>query len=290
MLLLDTSRQRSMGPDADHRASRGNQEAVVLTEKQNPSLSIIIPCYNEEKNLERGVLDEVQHYLAQQAFSWEVIIVDDESTDRSRSLVQDFVEGEAGFSLCDIPHGGKPAAIWAGIQAAIGDSLLFTDMDQSTPLRELDKLLPWYDQGFDVVIGSRSTVREGSSLVRKAGSVVFLTVRRLFLLRDIIDTQCGFKLCRRSVALEIFPHLEFLRQEEQAVGWKVTAYDVEFLHLVEKAGYKIKEVDVLWSNRDQSDTKSQKGDLARYLNESIQMAQQVFRVKRNQLKGLYDEI
>lgn len=262
----------------------------MLTEKQNLSLSIIIPCYNEEKNLERGVLDEVQRFLAQQGFSWEVIIINDESTDRSKSLVEDFVEGKDGFSLRNIPHGGKPSAIWAGIQAATGEGLLFTDMDQSTPLSELGRLLPWYDQGFDVVIGSRSTVREGSSLVRKTGSIVFLTIRRLFLLRDIIDTQCGFKLCRRQVALEIFPHLEFLRQEEEAVGWKVTAYDVEFLHLVEKAGYTIKEVQVLWSNRDQSDTKSQKGDISRYLNESLQMAQQVFRVKRNQLKGLYDEI
>ena len=78
-----------------------------------------------------------------------------------------------------------------------------------------------------------------------------------FLLRDIADTQCGFKLCRRQVALDIFPHLEFFRNKEKPSGWKVTAYDVELLFLVEKAGYKIKEVVVSWSNRDQSDTKSQ---------------------------------
>jgi hypothetical protein len=110
------------------------------------------------------------------------------------------------------------------------------------------------------------------------------------LLSDIVDTQCGFKLSRRQVALEIFPHLEFLRQEEKPVGWKVTAYDVEFLHLVERAGYRIKEIGVIWSNRDASVTKSQGGDLARYMRESVQMAQEVSRVKRNQVKGLYDEI
>ncbi len=254
-----------------------------------PFLSVIIPCYNEEKNLERGVLEEVDQYLAAQAFPWEVIVVNDESTDNSRSLVEQSIQEKKGFALVDIPHGGKPAALWAGIQQAEGETLLFTDMDQSTPISELEKLLPWSGEGFDVVIGSRNITREGSSLVRKTGSFVFLSLRRVFLLRDIVDTQCGFKLCRRQVALEIFPYLEFLRQEEKPAGWKVTAYDVEFLHLVDRAGYRIKEVQVLWSNRDESVTKSQGGDLARYMTESMQMAQEVTRVKRNQLKGLYGQ-
>jgi hypothetical protein len=92
------------------------------------------------------------------------------------------------------------------------------------------------------------------------------------------------------VALEVFPHLEFLRRQETPIGWKVTAYDVEFLYLVERAGYKTQEVNVAWSNRDQSDTKGQEGDLSRYLNESLQMAKEVVRVKVNQLRGLYSEI
>jgi dolichyl-phosphate beta-glucosyltransferase len=260
----------------------------VLTDKKVPAISVVIPCYNEAKNLERGVLDEVLDYLGTQEYAWEVIVVNDESTDNSRSLIEQFVRDQEGFSIVDIPHGGKPAAVWAGIQRARGGLVLFTDMDQSTPIYELGRLLPWYEQGFDVIIGSRRTEREGSSLVRKAGSYVFLTLRRLFLLRDIIDTQCGFKLCRRSAALGVFPHLEFLRQEERPSGWKVTAYDVELLYLFEKAGYRIKEVNVAWSNRDVSDTKSQGGDLARYLKESIQMAREVTRVKINQVKGMYD--
>jgi dolichyl-phosphate beta-glucosyltransferase len=259
-------------------------------EGSQPRISVIIPCYNEQKNLQRGVLEEVGQYLSAQQFSWEVVIVNDESTDNSKRLIEEFIKDRSGFSLLDIPHGGKPAAIWAGVQHAGGEMVLFTDMDQSTPIGELSKLLPWYEAGYDVVIGSRRTVREGSSSIRKAGSVVFLTLRRLFLLRDIIDTQCGFKLCRRQVALEVFPHLEFLRREEKPVGWKVTAYDVELLYLAERAGHSIKEVEVAWSNRDESDTQSQKSDLARYVNESMQMGQEVIRVKANQLKGLYDGI
>jgi dolichyl-phosphate beta-glucosyltransferase len=255
-----------------------------------PVVSVIIPCYNEAKNLERGVLDEVYQYLAQQEYAWQVVIVNDESTDNSKSLIQHFIKGKERFTLFDIPHGGKPAAIWAGIQQARGDVVLFTDMDQSTPIVELSKLLPWYEQGYDMVIGSRGSAREGFSIVRKLGSFVFRTLRGLFLLRGIADTQCGFKLCRRQVALEIFPHLEFFKKKERPSGWKVTAYDVELLFLVEKAGCRIKEVVVSWSNRDQSDTKSQTGELARYVHESVDMAKQVARVKLNHLKGLYDKV
>jgi dolichyl-phosphate beta-glucosyltransferase len=236
------------------------------------------------------VLDEVYQYLAQQNYAWEVVIVNDESTDDSKTLIERSVESKRNFSLFDIPHGGKPAAVWAGIQSAKGDVVLLTDMDQSTPIGELGKLLDGYKQGFDVVIGSRGMTREGFSLIRKLGSVVFRALRGLFLLRNISDTQCGFKLCRRQVASELFPHLEFFRQKEKPTGWKVTAYDVELLYLVEKAGYKIKEVVVSWSNRDQSNTKSQSGDLARYVNESIDMARQVARVELNRLRGFYDDI
>ena len=255
-----------------------------------PTVSVIIPCYNEARNLERGVLDEVHQYLAGQDYAWQVIIVNDESTDHSKSLVERSIAAKENFQLFDVPHGGKPAAIWAGLQRAQGDVVLTTDMDQSTPIGELDKLLPWYERGFDVVIGSRGTAREGFSLVRRAGSFVFGTLRGMVLLRSIADTQCGFKLYRRPVALRFFPYLEAIRQKAKPTGWKVTAFDIELLYLIEKAGYRIKEVVVSWSNRDQSDTKSQTGDLARYVNESVDMARQVLRVKLNQLGGRYNDI
>jgi len=253
-----------------------------------PYLSVVIPCYNEARNLEQGVLDEVYQYLIRQTYPWEVIIVNDESTDESQQLIEAFVQQRPHFSLTNIPHGGKPAAVWAGIQRAQGEVVLFTDMDQSTPIEELDKLLPWYDAGFQVVIGSRGATREGFSVVRKLGSFVFRTLRSLFLLRGINDTQCGFKTCRREAALDAFPKLQFFKQESRPTGWKVSAYDVELLHLFEKAGYTIKEVEVVWLNRDVSDTKSQQSDLARYLHESMDMAREVYRVKRNELRGMYE--
>jgi glycosyltransferase involved in cell wall biosynthesis len=257
----------------------------------NPYLSVVIPCYNEAKNIERGALEEVYQYLVAQEYPWQVIIVNDESTDNSRDFIERFIRGKLNFSLFDIPHGGKPAAVWAGIQKAAGEVVLLTDMDQSTPIRELDKLLPSYEQGFDTVIGSRGAAREGFSLVRKLGSFVFRNLRGILMLRGISDTQCGFKLFRRRVLLSIFPFLEFLRRKNKSVGWKVTAYDVELLYLIEKAGYRIKEVTVDWYNRDQSDTKSRiKGELPRYLRESVEMGQEILRVKINQWQGLYDGV
>lgn len=256
-----------------------------------PYLSIVIPCYNEARNLERGVLEEVYQYLVSQNYIWQVIIVNDEATDHSRNLVQAFVRAHPQFSLLDISHGGKPAAVWAGIQQASGQVILLTDMDQSTPIRELDKLLPWYEQGFDTIIGSRGSAREGFSLMRKLGSFVFRNVRGGLILRGIGDTQCGFKLFRRAVLLSLFPHLEFFRRGGRSVGWQVTAYDVELLYLIGKAGYSIKEVTVDWYNRDQSDTKNRtRGEIPRYLRESAEMGREIMRVKINQWQGLYNEV
>lgn len=263
---------------------------MTMSEKPSPFISIIIPCYNEQKNLEHGVLDEVLQYLEKQTFAWEVLVVNDASTDQSRQLVSNFIADKTGFALYDIPHGGKPAAVWEGIQRARGEIVLFTDMDQSTPLGELDKLLPWYEQGYDVVIGSRGMTREGFSILRKLGSVVFRLLRQIFLLRGISDTQCGFKSCRREAALKAFPYLQFFKQPVRPTGWKVTAYDVELLHLWEKAGYKTKEVVVDWLNRDRSDTKGGQGELKRYVNESLDMGKQVLRVFLNQTRGDYDGI
>jgi dolichyl-phosphate beta-glucosyltransferase len=257
-------------------------------EERKPFVSVVIPCYNEARNLERGVLDEVYGYLSQQDYGWEVVIVNDESTDRSKRLIEAFIADKPRFALFDIPHGGKPAAVWAGIQQARGEIVLFTDMDQSTPIGEPDKLLPWYGQGYDVVIGSRGTGREGFSILRKLGSFVFGTLRRLFLLPEIQDTQCGFKSCRREAALAVFPRLQFFKQKERPSGWKVSAYDVELLYLFERAGCAIKEVEVVWRNRDESVTKGQESELARYVRESLEMAREVVRVKRNEMEGLYD--
>jgi len=251
------------------------------------SISIIIPCYNEENNLKKGVLSEVYDFLKTQKFQWEVLICNDESTDKSLKLVKDFVSKHKGFRVLDLPHGGKPSAVWGGIQEAKYPIILFTDMDQSTPLKELTKLLPFFNKGYDVVIGSRGVSREGNSLIRKIMARGFLFGRRLVLLPKIIDTQCGFKAMKTDLAKKIFPNLQFFKDKSDKKGWRVSAFDVELLFMAQKWGYKIKEVEVDWKNEDLSTTKGD--DSARFKKESQQMLQEIFRIIRNNIQGVYDK-
>lgn len=239
--------------------------------------------YNEAENLHRGVLTEMADYLKTVDFSYEVIVTNDGSTDDSASIVSGFTATNPNFRLQDNPHGGKAKAVWAGIQAAEGDIVLFTDMDQSTPLKEVEKLLPWYKKNFDVVFGSRGRARANFPWYRQIMSTVFRLFRQIFLLRNISDTQCGFKSFRRSVATEIFPKLEVIKSKSKSKGWSVSAFDVELLFLAEKAGYKLKEVDVNWADQDVATGKSKN-----FLKESMDMLKQILRVKLNDIEGKYN--
>jgi len=247
-----------------------------------PFLSIIIPCYNEKENLERGVLEEVNNYLVKQKFAWEVIISDDGSTDNSRTLIEKEIKDKSNFRLVNNGHGGKPSAVWGGLKEAKGEFVLFVDMDQSTPISEFDKLRP-YLENYDAVIGSRGMVRNNYSLIRRIGSAFFLLFRKSFLLPDINDTQCGFKAFKTETVRKVFPLLQFFQQKKTVKGWKVTSYDVELLFLIERVGGKIKEVLVVWKNEDVSTGKQRS-----YFKESQEMLRQILRVKLNDLKGLYD--
>lgn len=247
-------------------------------------LSVVIPCYNEEANLKRNVLRDIHKYLKTKSFSWEVIVSDDGSTDQSLRMIKENIKSLPGFRLLENPHGGKPSALRYGIKSAKGDFILFTDMDQSTPITELDKLLVNIE-GNGAIIGSRGHSRKDFPLYRKLGSVVFSTFRRTLILSELTDTQCGFKLFDSVVLKKAFPKLEFFKIKEKAVGWKVTSYDVELLHIIKKMGEKISEVPVKWNDEDTS--KSKGGSIDRYFRESKEMFMQILRVKMNDWKGLY---
>jgi len=244
-------------------------------------LSVVIPCYNESANLQRGVLNEVSDFLKRQDFTWEVIVSDDGSTDQSREIVKEQIRNMKNFRLIENPHGGKPSAVWGGIKEAVGEYVLFTDMDQSAPIAEVLKLIPHFNE-YDVVIGSRGRERENFSMTRKIGSNFFRLFRKTLLLRDINDTQCGFKAFRTPVAKKIFPRLQFFKKEKLVEGWKVTSFDVELLFIAEKLGYQIKEVPIEWKDRDVAKEKKKS-----YFRESKEMLRQIIRVKLNDFRGMY---
>lgn len=251
-----------------------------------PQLSVVITNYNEKKNLERGVLKQMYSYLSHVDFSWEVVINDDGSTDGGDQIIKSFVEKHKGFKLIYGKHEGKAAGLQNGLIHAAGDIVLFTDMDQSTPLKEVEKLLPWFSKGYEVVFGSRGKMRRNFPLHRQITSWGFRFVRGLFLLRDVVDTQCGFKAMKTDVARKIFPMLSVIKNKKKTKtkGWSVSAYDVEMLFLAEKSGYRLKEVDVLWKDEDTSTSKSKN-----FITESTDMLQQIFQVKINDLLGRYDK-
>lgn len=212
-------------------------------------LSVVIPSYNEMANLQKGVLDKIEHFLSRQKYSWEVIIVDDGSDDGSTEFVDKFTKEENGnFRLIKNSHTGKAGAVTAGMLQASGDVRLFTDMDQATPIEEANKLLPFIEQGYDVIIGSRER-RKGSPLARRIVSKGAVILRKILVgLNDLSDTQCGFKMFSRKAAEELFPRIDKLHKGFSNIsGSSVTAgFDVELLYLARKLGFKIKEVKVEW--------------------------------------------
>lgn len=249
-------------------------------------LSVIIPCYNEVGNLKRGVLKEVYDFLKTKKFSWEVIISDDGSTDESRELARKQINNWKNFRLLENPHGGKPSTLLHGIKSARGKYILFTDMDQSTPLDQVDKLLRYAKKGYEVVIGSRGLQRKNFPIYRRLGAVVFMAFRKSLILPEINDTQCGFKLFKADLLKKSFPKLDSFKRKENVKGWKVTSYDVELLHIIKKMRKKIKEVRVVWNDEDKSGSKG--GHLQRYIRESMEMFKQILRVKLNDFRGHYD--
>lgn len=253
-----------------------------------PFLSVIIPSFNETENIKAGSLDQIKDYLTGQKYSWEVIVSDDGSVEEARTLARDYCTKNAGFIYLENEHGGKPFAIWSGIQKAQGEIILLTDMDQSAPITEVEKLLPCYDQGFDIAIGSRGAERKNFSPFRLLASFIFRTFRRTMLLPNIIDTQCGFKSLKKAVAVDIFPRMEVIRNgRPKDMNWHVGAWDTEMLYVAQKYGYKIKEVPVRWENQDLAMATKNSTSKGKFVKESIEMVQEVIRVRTNDLKGYY---
>lgn len=249
-----------------------------------PFLTVIIPCYNEERNLKRGVLEEIDHYLKKQNYSSEVIVSDDGSTDASLKIVDKYVKYHSRFKLLRNKHAGKPFAIKSGLAKTKGEIALLTDMDQSAPLSEIKKLLPWFEKSYDVVIGSRGKERKRFPWYRRIISWGFRFFRRTLLLRDIIDTQCGFKAFRQPAGKTIFRKMQIFKQTGEAKGWRVGAWDVEMLFVAEKLGYKIKEVPVAWEDRDVAG-----GKRKNFIKESKEMLFEILRVKINDWRGRYEK-
>jgi len=235
-------------------------------------------------NLQKGVLDKVEHFLSKQKYTYEVIVVDDGSDDGSLEFLEKFVKEEKNFRIVKSPHKGKAGAVTAGMLSAKGQLVLFTDLDQATPIEELNKLLP-FAQKFDIVIGSRNSQRKGAPWTRLLMAKGMILLRSVIVgLRGIDDTQCGFKLFKNNVSDVLFSKLEkFHHGYNKISGSSVKAgFDVELLFIARQMKYKIKEVPVEWlyvESRRVSPVK-----------DSIEAVEDLVRIKLNSVSGKYKNL
>lgn len=245
-----------------------------MSDRAPVHLSVVIPAFNEEERLV-PTLARVFDYLSERGYPFEVIVVDDGSTDRTLDLARRFAEGKDNLHV--VSNGtnrGKGFSVRRGVEEAAGEYILFSDADLSTPIEELDRLFPpVLEGGVDIAIGSRSLrgsdVRVHQPWYRELMGKIFNKIVRIFTLRGFKDTQCGFKLFSGEAAREVFA----LQRVE---GF---SFDVEALYLARKAGRRITEVPVTWYNSPRSRV-SIVGDPAR-------MFLDVLRIRIDDLRGRY---
>lgn len=213
-------------------------------------LSVIIPCYDEMANLQKGVLDKIEHFLSKKKYSYEVIIADDGSHDGSVEFIEKFCKENRHFFLIKNPHYGKSGAVTTGMLRARGEYRIFTDMDQATPIEEIDKLLPFLEsKKYDIAIGSRGLNRKGAPGIRLFISRSSNVLRKLLIgLQDISDTQCGFKMFTSGAAEKIFSKYKELNHGFNKISGTAITYgaDIELLYLAKLNRFKVKEVPVEW--------------------------------------------
>ena len=215
---------------------------MTNTDTPDPQLSIIMPAFNEDRRLGLA-LDQLKRHFESSPMTVEIIIVDDGSTDDTSGVARAFDPGPLTVRLFrNRVNRGKGFSVRRGMRKARGQMMLMTDTDQSTPIHELAKLMPHLNDGFDVVVGSRdldeSLITQRQPHHRHGMGLLMRGLRRRIMLRDIKDTQCGFKLFSRRAARDIFRRV---RED----GFP---FDCEALVLARKLGYRIKEVGVVWCN------------------------------------------
>jgi len=246
----------------------------------HPFLSVVIPSYNEMSNVSRGVLDAVVAYLKQQDYTWEVILSDDGSSDGTLEKLQAFAHDNINVRVLANPHGGKGPTVQSGILEATGEWRLFTDFDQSTPLSQIERLLP-FTSDFPIVIGSREiagSVRGEEPWYRHVMGKGFNFFVQILAIPGIFDTQCGFKLFSAAAAEKLFKNMVVYRRQERPDAF-TGAFDVEILYLARKHSFGIKEVAISWEHFDTNRVSP--------LKDSFRMLRDILSVRLTDLQGKY---
>ena len=201
-------------------------------------MSVVIPAYNEEQRI-GATLDAIKAYLESQSYEWEVVVADDGSSDGTAKLVKDRAGDDNRFKVVSLPHRGKGSAVKHGMLQARGQYRFMCDADLAVSIEYLSSFMDEMREGYDIVIASREKTgarRFGEPAFTHFRGRLFNLIVRLLAVRDLQDTQCGFKCFEGPVAQRLFE-----LQKSDGFG-----FDVEILYLARKLGYGIAEAPVDW--------------------------------------------
>jgi len=235
-------------------------------------LSIVIPAYNEETRLP-DTLNKVSAFLGTQSYSSEVLIVDNNSTDKTEEIIKDYCSRYPNMQGLFEKEPGKGAAVRCGMLQAKGEFAFMCDADLSMPIEELINFLPPKLEGIDIAIASREApgaIRYHEPHFRHLGGRLMNWLIQLFILPGLNDTQCGFKCFTTETAKDLFKH-------QTLPGW---SFDIELMYIARKRGYKVLEIPVPWYYQQESKVNA--------VRDALQILMDIQTIRRNANQGVYD--
>lgn len=266
-------------PIALGRADQWSTDTAVsptadASREMSPQISVIIPCYNEEQRI-GPTLAEIERHFAGSGLTYELIVVDDGSTDRTLDLVSARAKLNGSLSVIGVrPNRGKGHAVRSGVLAARGEMIMFTDADLSIPITIVDDFRSALAAGDDIVIASRTHPQSRQQvrppLSRRLMTPIFRWAVHLLLpVGAVRDTQCGCKAYRREVARHLF-------SRQTVDGF---TFDAEILFLAHRAGYKVREMPFVLVHSPAS--------TVRPVRHATMMVRDLVRIRLNALLGRY---
>ena len=235
-------------------------------------LSIIIPAYNEETRLP-DTLNKVGAFLDTQSYPSEVLIVNNNSTDKTEEIIKDFCSRYQYMRPLFEAEPGKGSAVRCGMLHAQGEFAFMCDADLSMPIEELNNFLPPQLEGIDISIASREApgaIRYHEPHFRHLGGRLMNWLIQLFILPGLNDTQCGFKCFSAKTAKDLFNH-------QTLPGW---SFDIELLYIARQRGYKIQEIPIPWYFHQESKVNA--------VRDALKILMDIQTIRRNSSQGIYD--
>ncbi len=236
-----------------------------------PFLSVVIPAYNEAKRLPR-TLERVLAFLNTQAYSSEVIVVENGSADDTFEVARRFTTEHPNLIVVQENQKGKGNAVRRGMFVARGEFRFICDADLSMPIEDLPNFLPPVIEDFDLAIASREAigaVRYNEPPYRHIGGRAINFIVRLFILPGLHDTQCGFKCFRAETAQSLF-------ERQTMLGW---SFDIELLYLARRQKLRIREIPIHWYFDADSKVSA--------VRDALRMIGDIFHIHLNALRGVY---